>query len=120
MSQPLLFLALRSRSPSFTPLPPKFYYLNFRSRLARHVTFSTRFVDKHFKLSTRRHNLCRVDLFAQETVSECTARRVIRCESLLLKFTLSIRERLRISVTLLLAALRELSVRAPESSRDHN
>ena len=62
----LYYFARSVEKSKFTHLPPKFSYLNFRSRLPRHVTFSTRFVDKHFKLSLRRHNLCRFDLFAQE------------------------------------------------------
>ncbi len=62
----LYYFGRSGREVQVHPPPPKFSYLNFRSRLPRHVTFSTRFVDKHFKLSLRRHNLCRFDLFAQE------------------------------------------------------
>src|SRR6266851_6203329 len=87
MSQPLLFLALRSRSPSFHLNSP---YLHFEGGCPGQAMFSTRFVDKHFKLSLCRHNRRRFDLLAQETVSQGTTKRVNRPMYVVLVVLLSV------------------------------
>src|SRR5713101_6003369 len=117
MSQPLLFLALPSRGPSFHPPPLDAPSLHFEGGSLDKPCFPH---DLWISISNF-HSAGAIDA----GLTCLHKKRSVRAgrEELFgasQKFTLSVRERLRIPVTPPLAAPREVPVRAPEWTQAHN